>query len=308
MAEISKEKCIEFAQLTELNLHHWRLLTGITSRKDDSFMYKREGIFPVQYTDEALSKLTAAEQFEIGEFCATEPLLFPCLPSSLLHFIDNLVLGDFSVPEDFRMAVEQSMRGAGSCGTDSLVDWYNNTLSASMWFGLQSVAPREAAMLLCQFNPNDEQYEPLKVFNTETGPGDYRRLLRVFEDIANADSKPRALMQWLGVAKDKGLKYHSWVDEYLAAIETVKSAQSEKSPSGLPDAGIGWVAQVREIALEYIARHKANDLFPSLSDVCAHVASVSRGKKIYGSQGKPLSQSYIQRNAIQGEWWKKNRP
>ena len=31
-------------------------------------------------------------------------------------------------------------------------------------------------------------------------------------------------------------------------------------------------------------------------------------KKIYGPQGKPVSQSYIQRNAIQGDWWKQNKP
>lgn len=105
MTSISKEQCVEFAQLDELYLHHWRLLTGITSSKDESFIYSKEGIFLAQYTDEELSKLTPCEQFEIGEFCATEPLLFPCRPSKLLHFIDNLVLGDFNVPDDFREAV-----------------------------------------------------------------------------------------------------------------------------------------------------------------------------------------------------------
>ena len=70
----------------------------------------------------------------------------------------------------------------------------------------------------------------------------------------------------------------------------------------------GWVEQVRAIAIEYIHRHKASDLFPSQADVCADAEKVTRERKIYGPQGKPLSQSYIQRNAIQGEWWKKNKP
>ena len=179
---ISKEQCIEFAQLFDLELRHWRLLTGATSSKDDFFIYSKEGIFPVQYTEEELSKLTADEYFEISEFCASDPLRFPCLPSSLLHFIDNRELGGFSVPDDFREAVKQSMRGPDACGTDSLVDWYNNEFSASIWFALQSVAPREAAMLLCQFNPHDDRFDPLKNSNPETSPADYKRLLRVATD------------------------------------------------------------------------------------------------------------------------------
>lgn len=241
MADISKEKCIELAQLFELKLHHWRLLTGVTSSKDDSFTYKKEGIFPVQHTDDELSKLTAAEQFEIGEFCASEPLLFPCLPSELLHFIDNLILGDFSVPDDFREAVEQSMRGPDVCGIDSLIDWYNDTLKASIWFGLQSVAPRDAAMLLCQFNPHDVLHDPLEVFNPETGPGDYKLLLCVFDDVAKADSQPRTLLQWLAIAKDKRLKYHSWIDEYVNVampeqIDGVAAVDQEAEPDA-PESG-----------------------------------------------------------------------
>lgn len=73
-------------------------------------------------------------------------------------------------------------------------------------------------MLLCQFNPHDEQLNPLEVFNTETYPDDYKRLQRAFEDVANTESNPRPLMLWLAIAKDKGLKYHSWIDRYLAAM------------------------------------------------------------------------------------------
>lgn len=107
MSSITKEQCIEFAKLDKLRLHHWRLLTGVTVGKDNSFVYSQEGVFPVQYTDEELSGLTADECFLIGEFCASEPLLFPCLPSQLIRFVDDLVLGDFSVPDAFRGEVER---------------------------------------------------------------------------------------------------------------------------------------------------------------------------------------------------------
>lgn len=83
---------------------------------------------------------------------------------------------------------------------------------------------------------------------------------------------------------------------------------NEAEPKDTETTPASWVEQVRAIALEYITKHKANDLFPSQQDVCGHIETVARAKKIYGPQGKPISQSYIQRNAIQGNWWKKNKP
>jgi hypothetical protein len=69
-----------------------------------------------------------------------------------------------------------------------------------------------------------------------------------------------------------------------------------------------WIDAARSIAIEYIERHRKNDLFPSQPDVCGHVAKIMRGQKMRGPQGKPLSAAYIQRNAIQGEWWQANKP
>lgn len=92
-------------------------------------------------------------------------------------------------------------------------------------------------------------------------------------------------------------------------VNAAPSGSPESKESKVTDATpTSWIEQVRAIALEYIAKHKANDLFPSQKDVCRHVESVARKQKIYGPQGKPLSQSYIQRNAIQGDWWQKNKP
>lgn len=76
-------------------------------------------------------------------------------------------------------------------------------------------------MLLCQFNPHDEKSDPLEVFNPETGPKEYRQLLRTFEDVA-ADGKLRSLLAWIDIAKKRQLKYHSWIDHYVA--RSVKTA------------------------------------------------------------------------------------
>ena len=69
-----------------------------------------------------------------------------------------------------------------------------------------------------------------------------------------------------------------------------------------------WIVNAREIASAYIDRHKRQDLFPSQADVCREVETKLREKRIFGSHDKPLSAAYIGRNALQGEWWKQNKP
>ena len=141
---------------------------------------------------------------------------------------------------------------------ENTIGRYDATLSAAMWFGLRAVRSQEAAMLLCQFNPHDDQSDPLEVFNPETGPDDFKLLLRVFEDVANADSQPRSLQQWLVIARDKGLKYHSWIDEYAKSQTVIspclESAPVESAYSGTPESSeqhtfmprIGWQVALYE--------------------------------------------------------------
>jgi len=93
--------------------------------------------------------------------------------------------------------------------------------------------------------------------------------------------------------------------------DAIKSKQSlsdkearQLSVSGLPD----WVESAREIAKEYIDRHKLNDLYPTQNDVCGYVEKEMRIKKISGAHGTPLKAEYIKRNAIQSKWWQENKP
>jgi hypothetical protein len=93
-------------------------------------------------------------------------------------------------------------------------------------------------------------------------------------------------------------------DELPAPTTHPGTNERDETPATTAD----WVEAARTVALECIARHKAPDLFPNQVDVCGHVAKILRQTKIFGSQGKPLRSSYIQRNAIQGDWWKANKP
>ncbi|CAJ97162.1 Hypothetical protein H16_B2380 [Cupriavidus necator H16] len=69
-----------------------------------------------------------------------------------------------------------------------------------------------------------------------------------------------------------------------------------------------WLSIARKIALEFIQRHREKGLAPGLQDVSDHVATALRSAAIYGHHRRPLSAAYIKRNALQGEWWKKNKP
>ena len=91
------------------------------------------------------------------------------------------------------------------------------------------------------------------------------------------------------------------------ALETVHAAAKGKAAPTTSLNGDEWIVKAREFAKECLDRHKAKDLFPSQSDVCAHLEEKLRKEKIYGAHGKPVSASYIARNAIQGEWWKNNK-
>ena len=112
-----------------------------------------------------------------------------------------------------------------------------STLDAATWWGLNRVTPCEAAMLLCHFNPhNDTLGDATKASNDETAPDDFKRLLRVFEDVAQADTQARTLRQWRDIARGKKMKYHSWIDKYEAAVRLTanqaKGDDSQKADSG----------------------------------------------------------------------------
>ena len=85
-------------------------------------------------------------------------------------------------------------------------------------------------------------------------------------------------------------------------------SKPQAAPVSEPVTPADWIAMARDFASAYIDRHKRQDLFPSQADVCSEVETKLRENRIFGSHDKPLSAAYIGRNAIQGEWWKQNKP
>lgn len=101
--------------------------------------------------------------------------------------------------------------------------WFEQIYEASVWWGLANISVDEAAMLLSGANPHDPHADPMSTTHEDgTGPKDYAILRRVFEDVAG-DGVKRSLGLWLAVAEERGLRYHSWIGEWLGARgESVK--------------------------------------------------------------------------------------
>ena len=96
---------------------------------------------------------------------------------------------------------------------EKLIKWYDYTLRAEHWIALPVVQPLEAAMLLCQFNPDESTIDWMVTTNLETKPQDHAELLRQLQAAHALDPRPRTLRQWWELARD--WKHHSWIDQYI---------------------------------------------------------------------------------------------
>lgn len=69
-----------------------------------------------------------------------------------------------------------------------------------------------------------------------------------------------------------------------------------------------WKQQAELAAFAYIARHKAQNLFPSQKDVAQAVEGTLRAGGVKGDNGKPVSAAYVEREVLRGAWWRANKP
>lgn len=119
---------------------------------------------------------------------------------------------------------------------------WDDAMDASLWWVLNKVPAIHAAMLLCGLNPHkqsedeaerDTQYDDA---GRKTGPGEYRRLRTVFCDMEEANPQSRTLRQWLTLARERALTYHSWIDAWLAATgKDALSAEASEPSAVLTD-------------------------------------------------------------------------
>ena len=107
--------------------------------------------------------------------------------------------------------------------------WYDSVLNAASWWVADDVTAGEAALLLCEFDPlKFAAADADKITTSQTDPDDFLVLRRAFEGIGRMNKEQRSLNQWRLLAIERGLKYHSWVDDYAAAQQPVAATLERK--------------------------------------------------------------------------------
>jgi hypothetical protein len=116
---------------------------------------------------------------------------------------------------------------------EELIGWYDATLNADLFWKMPDIDPKDAATILCGHNPLDSDTNPeaTTTENGQTTPGDYRRLLTFFQSVAATDEQSRTLAQWHAIAREYGLKYHSWIDEYALTMPNEGGGEAATAPT-----------------------------------------------------------------------------
>lgn len=120
--------------------------------------------------------------------------------------------------------MEQETIGQDEPDAQFMRGWFEGLLDAQFWFNLPSLTQQQAAMLLCQLNPHEEDPSVgLNHWNGETGSNEYKRMVSSFDALARTLPSVRTLAQWKQYADNQDLKYHSWINLFPDAVDSVQS-------------------------------------------------------------------------------------
>lgn len=137
-------------------------------------------------------------------------------------------------------------------------DWYDATLRAAHYFSLPFVEPEKAAMLLCEFNPKEDDGGWLEATTEKTKPQDHVQLLEQLQAAHAVDPKKRTLRQWWEMAMAGGWKHHSWIDHYIAFTD----AQAEP----IDESGTSMVKTATKIELVATPESRDRDNYQACVD------------------------------------------
>ena len=184
----------------------------------------------------------------------------------------------------------------------SFVGNHDCLMDARMWFDMPDVTPKDAAMVLCRLDQlKREDPERIYVDGDRSSPDRYRLLLLVFEAEARTSPKHRTMMEWRATARERGLRYHSWIDKYVqftgrdnaatsakpdasqAEVKAVTEAEATKAKGGRPKA-IDKKTKVLRKLITIMSTAKTIDLralpgsSADLLDACGRIEKAKTGK------------------------------
>lgn len=300
------------ASKKQLGLGDWIEITDIGIGDEDHYTITEKSICFIRWTDEFIRSFSIHEQADMVRNNAEPGLDFPCTPRELLDFVDNgagRLYGSFHVPDEFRNAVIQIEQAhtlpEDAASNEEFVDWYDDCLDAATWWSLKSVTPLEAAQLMCEFNPHNEKYDPTTVTNLETAPDDYKRLLRIFEDEDKADAKARNLSQWRDIARDKKLKYHSWIDKYAQAMKLLEpAAPAQKVEVPATPTTSNWKLLIQAEATRYWNELVKMGCSPTRNNILQDITKWCRTNNVMTDGGIYPASTYIEKHVLKRAVWK----
>ena len=109
-ANLLDDRCIEFAQMPELEIAEWIELTGVSLGEIGPYLVTPDSVGFVRWEPEEIRTYPKEFQVDMLRRNKHEPLKFPCTPARLLDFIDSEfseTYGCFEVPAAFRQAVAE---------------------------------------------------------------------------------------------------------------------------------------------------------------------------------------------------------
>ena len=163
--------------------------------------------------------------------------------------------------------------------------------------------------------------------NVQTHNATGRRILATDGDESDRHSKAFALShlaQRYSMLQDPGpdddlfydrleiegspLDNFGWPLNAAPDLSSINPHHSSKiKAAAIPTSSENWKITAQSLAREYLARHNAQDLHPNMKGTSEYVAAEMRKLKIYGPHNRPLEPGYIQRHALQGDFWKNRR-
>jgi len=195
--------------------------------------------------------------------------------------------------------------------------WDDATLEAEHWFDIPVGTPTAAAMLLCQYNPNDEDtpYEvAVHCTNSETGPRELVQLKQRFEALNTVEPCERSLHDWLKYARSQNIRHHSWIDRYAdalpapaktpapvvaAAVELADGAPEETSKPAVPN----WKMQIQAEATAHVLRLRKFGCNPTRHSILDDLATWCINNNVRTDTGIHPRASYLRTHVLGGKHW-----
>lgn len=188
--------------------------------------------------------------------------------------------------------------------------WWDATLRASEWVERKAVAPLQAAMLLCGFNPLDrgvraswlesEKHESIPWAN-DIKERTYRSTREDHESVLDwckENGGEHSLKAWHAKAAADRKKVHPWLEFYFTA-----KASLEATPKPKPALQMPWKMEAQAIAAELWSNLRNAGANPTVAGIVDQVARICADRGIKTASGINPTPGYLRTHVLSAKHW-----